>query len=63
MAKKKIKDLTYEQIEKICGNNTPNCSNCPLLLHEDFDSVCLIDYNVIKVLNAEIEVEKNEKEY
>lgn len=58
--KKKIRDLTLENIINICAHT--HCLNCPL--HNNcIDECMLTDVNLIssETLNKEIEVEKNEK--
>lgn len=63
--KKKIKDLTIEESEKVCFKQD-NCTNCPLLLSPCFCFKDLIDYKEIidfKKINPElleIEVEDDD---
>lgn len=60
--KKKIKDLTIEEIDKICNNT--NCGRCPLLFCEDchYANVCLNQaHGLYDFLNQEIEVEEDEQ--
>lgn len=60
--KKKIKDLTLEEIDKICNNT--GCGRCPLFFCEDchYNNVCLNEDlgGLYSFLNKEIEVEENE---
>ena len=59
MINKKIKDLTREEIEKICVRHS--CENCPLILFENFyNFICLNSYNIKENLNKIIEVEDND---
>ena len=53
--KKKIKDLTLEEVKKICKNNS--CDECPLK-----DAPCQKGYDALvnSEINQEIEVEDNE---
>lgn len=57
MMKKKIKDLTVEEVEKICDKQT-DCDNCPL----DIPScrICMKDITIYNIgfLEKEIEVEE-----
>ena len=60
MVKKKIKDLTLEEMINICAHT--HCLNCPL--HNNCTDECMIiDFNIIsnETLNKEIEVEENGK--
>lgn len=59
---KKVKDLSIDEIDKICNNT--NCGRCPLLFCEDcfYNNVCLNKVNgLYDFLNKEIEVEEDEK--
>ena len=68
--KKKIKDLTFEEVFKLKNNciTTSDCNNCPLNYREDKTQSVLcelvneIENNtfVDKFLNTEIEVEEDE---
>jgi len=54
--KKKIKDLTNEEIEKICDNNRKKyktCYDCPLKIGEDSCFKCLDLDKVIEVIEDE----------
>ena len=60
--KKKIKDLTYLEIRKICDKyydeDDDNCSfKCPFKL---LDNRCKLQKSSIEVGNEEIEVEEDE---
>lgn len=57
---KKVKDLTLEEIEKICEEQIL-CADCPLMLSNKH-RICLNDDNMIKAtLEKELEVEENGK--
>ena len=59
MTIKKIKDLTEEEIEKICEEQVL-CADCPLMLSNKH-RICLNDDKMIKAtLEKEIGVEENE---
>jgi len=58
---KKIKDLTKEEIRSICSKRIKSfecCFNCPL--YYDDVGICLLDEDVYKFINKEIEVEEND---
>ena len=57
---KKIKDLTYDEIDDIC-NNHPFCDKCPFATYNKNNFTCLakildIPY-LVKALEEEVEVE------
>lgn len=57
---KKIKDLTKEEMHKICKEyNNGNCVNCPLYFgSSDFDCFCFFDAKNIE--NEIVEVPEND---
>lgn len=59
MKKKKIKDLTFEEMSKICGTN--NCKNCPLnekyLVSCYFNAYKMIHFFSIKDREVEVDEE------
>lgn len=60
--KKLIKDLTREEINRICkkhlDENNGNCSNCPLYSITSFDSIpCIHIPEEIKKFNEDINKE------
>ena len=63
--KKKIKDLTLEEINKIC-NKTKNCyEDCPLLnvcVQAKLNNINGAMFHSPIIFEEEIEVEDNEKE-
>ena len=56
--KKKIKDLTLEEIRKICENK--KCTNCILLTYLSW-YFCKVNNYLDDVLEQEIEVEDDER--
>lgn len=54
--KKKIKDLTVEEADKICDKQTC-CNNCPLNIRFSKHCTTMI-YNCKELLEREIEVEE-----
>lgn len=63
MAKKKIKDMTIEELEKICDQHRV-CNNCPLDTPNAYYKHCM--KNIItdnkEYLEKEIEVEDDKEE-
>ena len=64
--KKKIKDLTLEEVKKICdkyyiGYNPEynNCLNCPLCIGEEEFGRAICGKYMIDWVNEEIEVEED----
>lgn len=58
MPKKKIKDLTDEEMQKICNNQSNCCRGCPLR-NQDYDSCMLEVADYLRTTgNKEIEVEE-----
>lgn len=56
--KKKLKDLTHDEMLKVCEDNYYDCVGCPLNLSNDFNNtVCLKD-NEDYIKDREIEVEE-----
>lgn len=63
MAKKKIKDLTIEETEKICSKY--DCRKCPLSLNQYKNCMKNVIYNLNnfkEYLEKEIEVEDGKEE-
>lgn len=60
--KKKVKDLTREEFEKICGKYDDSCNGCPFNHLESCED--LKDYlsyqDILKTLEQEIEVNYDE---
>ena len=51
---KKIKDLTEEEIKKICEERE-RCADCPLMLYKNAN-ICLLDMEIKEKLEKEIEL-------
>lgn len=73
--KKKIKDLTYDELEKVCNNHpqdisTGECVGCPFWKFRSVDKHCTCNWifnlwddlkEFLKMLEQEIEVDSNEE--
>ena len=60
--KKKVKDLTLEEFDKICSKYDDSCNGCPFKPLNDCED--LRDYlesqDYLRMLEQEIEVDENE---
>lgn len=56
--KKKLVDLTTEELEKIC--DTHNCLNCPCMVWAGYDEVCWKSIVESGIRNIEVEVAEDD---
>lgn len=60
--KKKVKDLTREEVDKICNKYVISCDGCPFELLDCSDLRIYLKFqNHLKMLEQEIEVDEYDK--